>query len=50
MSKIKLVRTANIKHVAIVKNNVRVYTAAPGKREVEFTWTDMDPKPCTSYG
>ena len=45
----KLLGTADFKCVAIVTNNVYVYTSAPGKREVEFTWTDMDPKPGTSY-
>lgn len=39
---------ANFNRVAIVKNNASVYTSAPGKREAEFTWTDMDPQPGTA--
>ncbi|HPM80542.1 MAG TPA: hypothetical protein PLF81_07565 [Candidatus Anammoximicrobium sp.] len=30
--------------VDIAKNNAYVYTSAPNKREVEFTWTNMDPE------
>lgn len=47
--KIKLIGTANFKSIDIVKNNAYVYTSAPGKQEVEFTWTDMEPKPGKSY-
>ncbi len=47
--KVKLIGTADFQSVAIVKNNTYVYTSAPGKPEVEFTWTDMDPQPGTSY-
>jgi hypothetical protein len=47
--KVKLTGTADFKSVDIVKNNAYVYTSAPGKREVDFTWTDMDSKPGMSY-
>lgn len=47
--KVKLIGTANFQSVDIVKNNAYVYTSAPGKREVDFTWTDMDSKPGMSY-
>lgn len=45
----KLIGTANFKRVDIVKNNAYVYNIAPGKREVELTWTDKDPTQGTSY-
>jgi hypothetical protein len=46
---VKLIGTAPLKSVDIVKDNAYVYSIAPGKQEVEFTWTDMNSKPGTSY-
>lgn len=47
--KVKLIGTGKFKQVDVVRSNAYVYSTKPGKREVEFTWTDMSPRPGTSY-
>ncbi|RMG04475.1 MAG: DUF3604 domain-containing protein [Planctomycetota bacterium] len=48
--RIRLVGTEPFAKVHIIKDNVYVHTIEPNDRTVEFTWTDMDPKPGkTSY-
>ena len=48
--RIKLIGTAPFEEVVIVKDNKYVYSTKPGKRIVEFTWTDNDAEPGkTSY-
>jgi hypothetical protein len=47
---VKLIGTAPFAEVVIVKDNEYVYSTQPGKRNVEFRWTDMDAQPGkTSY-
>jgi hypothetical protein len=47
---IKLVGTSPFSKVFIVKDNAYVYSAEPGKANVEFTWRDAAPvKDKTSY-
>jgi len=47
---VKLVGAAPFAKVQIVKDNQCVYTAEPGKAEVQFSWQDNAPAPGkTSY-
>lgn len=40
---IRAVGTESIRNLSLVRNNEYVYTASPGKRDVEFKWVDMQP-------
>jgi hypothetical protein len=40
--RVKLIGTAPFARVVIVKDNEYVYTVEPGKRAVEFEWTDRN--------
>ncbi|MBI1356689.1 MAG: hypothetical protein GC160_20305 [Acidobacteria bacterium] len=47
---VKLVGTAELAKVHIIKDGAYVYSVQPGKREVDFTWTDQNVTPGkTSY-
>lgn len=48
--RVKLTGTAPFSKVAVIKDNVYVYSIEPGKPDVEFTWRDASPqKGKTSY-
>jgi hypothetical protein len=46
---IKIVGTAPIAQVDIIKDNQYVYTRKPNQREVTLTYLDNNPKPGASY-
>ncbi len=46
---VRIIGTANIQQIDIIKNNTFVYTAHPGVSEVTFTYTDADIEPGTHY-
>ncbi|MDH7569404.1 MAG: hypothetical protein QHJ73_07455 [Armatimonadota bacterium] len=47
--RVRLWGTAPFAKVVIVKNDRYVHSTAPGKTNVDFSWTDGDPTPGTSY-
>ena len=46
---VRIIGTANIQQIDIIKDNTFVYTSHPGVREVTFSYTDSDIEPGTHY-
>jgi hypothetical protein len=46
---IRATGTGPIARVVVVKDNQVVYTATPGRAEINLTWVDNAPRPGTSY-
>jgi hypothetical protein len=46
---VKILGTANIQQVDVIKNNKFIYTASPKKRDVDFKYVDNDLGDGTSY-
>ena len=43
--RVKLVGTAALAKVSIVRDNEYVYVCEPNKQDVEFEWVDQNPNP-----
>ena len=46
---VRIIGTANLQQIDIIKDNTFVYTAHPGVREVTFSYTDSDIEPGSHY-
>ncbi|HWA97986.1 MAG TPA: hypothetical protein VG713_05815 [Pirellulales bacterium] len=47
--KLKVHGTAKIDRIDLIRNAQYIYASSPGKRDVEVTYTDMEPKTGTNY-
>jgi hypothetical protein len=47
--RIKVVGTAPISDIHVIRNNTSIYQNNGGSREVELSFRDMDPSPGTNF-